>query len=346
MNQPKVVSPVPRKKWRSVLKSDPTALPEHAPEWVDALAADGRYRDASRLYSFEDGREVILPLVQRRGIAGVGGWLLSYPPGWGMGGLFGSEADATIARAVLLDLRNLGLQRVAIRPDPQKWSVWESALDENVVTIPRRAHVVDLGGGTDAVWRGLSNSARRHVRTAERQGVQIRTGHSGALLQEYYALFLTSVDRWAAQQHEPLRLAHARAKLRDPLSKLQSIGRHLGEDFMVTLAYIGGVPAAGSITLFADTAHYTRSAMDRQLVGRTGAGELIQWTALRLACERGCTVYNMGESGQSVALAQFKEKFGARPHDYAELRLDRLPWTRADAALRRTVKSVLGFRDV
>ncbi len=159
-------------------------------------------------------------------------------------------------------------------------------------------------------------------------------------------MFLASVDRWAEHQHEPRALAHARAKLRDPLAKLQFIGRHLGEGFLVTLAYIDGKPAAGSITLYGRTAHYTRSAMDRELVGRTGAGELVQWTTIKLACERGCAVYNMGESGQSAALAQFKEKFGARPFDYAELRLDRLPWTRADAALRRAAKRVLGFRDV
>ena len=73
VKQPKVVSPVPREKWRTVLDTDSGALPEHAPEWMDALVSDGRYRDVSRLYSFADGREVVLPLVQRRGIAGLGG---------------------------------------------------------------------------------------------------------------------------------------------------------------------------------------------------------------------------------------------------------------------------------
>ncbi|MFC5130032.1 GNAT family N-acetyltransferase [Paeniglutamicibacter kerguelensis] len=341
-----VASPVPRDKWHSVLANDPGALPEHAPEWVDAMEADGRYRDASRLYSFADGREVILPLVQRRGLAGVGGWLQSYPSGWGMGGLVGDDVDVDMARAVLHDLRRLGRQRVSIRPDPQRWNPWAEALDRNVVTIPRRAHVIDLAGGAEGAWNGLSKSARRGIRAAERQGVRIETGHSGALLGEYYSLFLTSVDRWAAHQHEPRMLAHARARRRDPLGKLQSMGRHLGENFTVTLAYVDGRPAAGSITLFAATAHDTRAAMDKELVGTTGAGELVQWTTLQMACERGCAEYHLGESGQSIALARFKEKFGAVPHDYAELRLDRLPWTRTDTTLRRAAKRILGFRDV
>lgn len=346
MSDPLVVSPVPRDKWRSMLAADPAALPDHTPEWVDAMVAGGRYRDASRLYTFADGREVLLPLVRRRGVVGVGGWLQSYPTGWGMGGLIGADADSEISRAVLHDLRKLRLQRISIRPDPQKWPAWADVLDEGVLTIPRRAHVIDLSGGIDEVWRGLSQSSRRHIRIAEREGVQVKMGRSDALLHEYYSLFLMSVDRWAGKQNEPLVLAQARAKRRDPLSKLQLLARHLGEGFQVTLAYIDGKPVAGSIVLFAGTAHYTRAAMDRKGVGKSGAGYLVQWKALERACQLGCTAYHMGESGQSAALAQFKEKLGAVPLDYAELRLDRLPWTRADAAVRGAIKRMLGFRDV
>ena len=346
MNQPRVMTPVPRDKWRNVLALDAEPMPEHAPEWMDALLADGRYRDVSRLYSFADGREVILPLVQRRGIVGLGGWLLSYPPGWGMGGLFGSEADSDIVRAVLSDIHNLRNQRVVIRPDPRRWAVWEGALNDKVLAIPLRAHVIELGGGPDDVWRRMSKSARRGIRAAERMGVRIECGHSGALLHDYYTLFLTSLDRWADYQHEPRMLAHARAQRRDPLAKLQAIGRNMGEKFVVTVAYIDDKPVAASITNFADTAHDTSAAMDKELVGNSGAGELVLWTNLKLACERGCTAYHLGESGDSVNLARFKEKFGAKPRNYAELRLDRLPWTQADAALRGAVKRVLGFRDV
>ncbi|GAA3328799.1 hypothetical protein GCM10017711_37920 [Paeniglutamicibacter sulfureus] len=346
MLEPVVVSPVPRKKWRSMLDADQEALPDHAPEWVDALTSGGRYRDASRLYSFADGREFLLPLVQRRGLAGLGGWLQSYPPGWGVGGLVGAEADAETTRAILHDLRKLRLQRIGIWPDPKKWQAWADAVDEGVLAIPRRAHAVDLSGGAESVWKGMSQSSRRHVRIAEREGVRIEMGHTDALLRDFYALYLLSIDRWAGQQHEPRALAHVRAKRRDPLGKLQLLARHLGSGYQVTIAYVDGKPAAGSIVMLAGTAHYTLGAMDRERVGKSGAGYLVQWKNMERACELGCTTYHMGESGESEALAQFKEKLGAVAYDYAELRLDRLPWTRADAAIRGLVKRLLGFRDV
>lgn len=341
-----VVTPAPRDTWQRVLSNDRDALPEQAPEWVDALVAGGSYRDASRLYSFADGREVVLPLVRRRGPFGLGGWLQSYPAGWGIGGLVGSDASADIVSEVLGDLNRLGMQRVAIRPDPRRWPTWDGTLNGGMLAIPRRAHVIDLAGGEDAAWAKLSKSARRGVRAAERAGIRIKTGHSGAHLEDYYGLFLLSVDRWAEQQHEPRALARARARRRDPMNKLQAMARHLGTRFVVTLAYLGDVPLAGAITLFGQTAHDTRSAMDRVQMGSTGAGDLVQWTTIKMACDLACTAYHLGESGRSTTLSQFKEKFGARPHDYAELRLDRLPWSRSDAVARAVVKRILGFRDV
>ena len=205
---------------------------------------------------------------------------------------------------------------------------------------------MDLTGGVDEAWKRLAKSARRNVRLAERAGVRVEIDRTGALLEAYYPLFLLSVNRWAGRQHEPRALAHARARRRDPLTKLQAMADALGKAFAVTLAYVDDRPVSGSITLLGQTAHYTRAAMDRDRVGSTHAGELVQWRTIQLACDLGCTTYHMGESGGSTSLAEFKERFGAQPVDYAELRLERLPYTRADQAARNLVKKVLRFRDV
>jgi Acetyltransferase (GNAT) domain len=344
-----VRSPVPREEWRAVVAGDPAALPEHAPEWVDALCAVGPYSDASRLYTAPDGRQFVLPLVRRRGPAGIGGWLQSYPPSWGMGGLVGPGATPEVLSAVLHDLADLKVQRVGIRPDPRRWPDWSAALagvgTRGLTLIERRAHVIDLTGGAEVAFSRLSKSARRGTRLAERAGVRVELDRSGALLEEYYRLYLTSVDRWAGQQHEPRALAQLRARRRDPLAKLRAMSDQLGKEFVVAMAYVDDQPAFGSITLLGQTAHDARAAMDTDRVAKTCAGDLVQWRTIQLACELGCAAYHLGESGRSASLAQYKEKFGAVPVDYAELRLERLPWTRADQTARTVVKRLIGFRD-
>ena len=66
---PTVVSPAPRSAWRELVAADPQAMPTQSPEWLDALCADGRYVDASRLYRTADGGSALLPLVRRAGAA-------------------------------------------------------------------------------------------------------------------------------------------------------------------------------------------------------------------------------------------------------------------------------------
>jgi hypothetical protein len=119
----------------------------------------------------------------------------------------------------------------------------------------------------------------------------------------------------------------------------------MGKAFVITMAYVENRPAYGSITLLGQTAHYTRGAMDIGRVGKTRAGDLAQWTMLQLACEHGCTAFHMGESGDSESLSRYKEKFGAQAFDYAEIKLERLPYSRIDHGARSVAKKALGFRD-
>ena len=222
-----------------------------------------------------------------------------------------------------------------IRPDPLDFPAWAAAVDDSVtLTIPRRAHVIDLTGGAERGLRSkFSKSARRGTRLAETRrrpgGDRPDRRPAGGLLPA-----LPAVGR-------PLGRAAARAAGAGPVpgppagSAEPSCRRWrstLGKAFAVTLAYVDDQPAFGSITLLGQTAHDTRAAMDKDRVGATCAGDLVQWRTIQLACDLGCTAYHLGESGPSASLAQYKEKFGAEPVDYAELRLERLPYTRADQA--------------
>jgi lipid II:glycine glycyltransferase (peptidoglycan interpeptide bridge formation enzyme) len=85
--------------------------------------------------------------------------------------------------------------------------------------------------------------------------------------------------------------------------------------------------------------------MDKELAGPTRANYLLHRLAIEEACAAGCRYYDMGETGVSASLAQFKTRFGARPYAYAEYHLERLPITRASYGARGVVKRLIGFRD-
>jgi hypothetical protein len=224
--------------------------------------------------------------------------------------------------------------------------MWAAARPRNVVTVPRLAHVLDLEGGFDHVWsKRFIHHARKGVRKAERSGLTVECDTSGRLLPVYYGLFERSLERWAAQQHEPGWLARWRAHRRDPIAKLTAMAKSLGDGCRVWVAWLEGRPVASILVVQGPNANSARGAMDKELAAPTRANDLLHRLAIEDACAAGCRYYHLGESGASKPLAEFKTRFGARPYPYAEYHLETMPFTAVDRALRSAVKRVIRFND-
>ena len=155
--------------------------------------------------------------------------------------------------------------------------------------------------------------------------------HRPAPARNSSTLYARSEARWAEQQHEPAALARFRTRFRDTIEKWQNIAAHLDGGCRQWVARHDGRPVASIIVLFGANVHYTRGAMDKELASPVRANDLLMWRAIQAACEVGAESFHLGESGTSGSLSDYKERFGARPFDYPELRIERVP----DHACRR-----------
>jgi len=342
-----VVTPAPREAWQAAYEADPEALVTQSPEWLDCICAVGAYEDASRLYDFGGGRHAVLPLAARPGLPDALAVRASYPHAWGIGGSLapGGPRPDEVA-AIFADLSATRGLRTFFRPNPLRADLWAAARPSGVVEIRRRGHVLDLAGGFDQVWKErFSGKARTGARRAERAGIVAERDTTGRLVPVFYDLYVRSLDRWAGRQHEPRLLAQLRGRRRDSVRKLLTIAHTLGEACRLWIAWRDGRPAAGILVLQGRNAHFTRGAMDVEVARDTHANDLLHRLAIEEACTAGCRSYHMGESGWSLPLSRYKEKFGAEPVEYAEYALERLPLTTVDRKLRRAVKAVLRFAD-
>ena len=341
-----VVSPAPRAAWQRCYDDDASALVTQSPQWVDAMHATGRWVDASRHYQLGDGRQLVLPLVRRRAV-GPFAPQHSMPDAWGYGGLVGDQIDAAAVAAVVADLRRVRAGWLRIRPNPLHAEAWHDGAERagGTLELAKRAHVLRLGTDRDALFAGFTSAGRRAVRSAEKAGLTVEVDGTGRLMPVFHALLRTSVDRWAGSAHEPLALARWRAERRDPLDKFTAWAAALDGACRVLVARRDGQPIAAMVVLQGHTAHMTRSAMDRDLVGHDRPNELLMWHAIQDAAAAGCGWFHLGESGRSTSLARYKEKYGAHAVDYAEHRIEHLPSTRADAAVRAGVKRLIRFQE-
>ena len=340
------ISPAPRDAWEEVLRSDPFALETQSPAWADAMCAAGGFEDMSRLYKMADGLRLVLPLLRRSFAGGALAFEASNPPHCGVGGLLApGGACAEEIAAMFDDLAQHRVLSQSVYPNPLLASIWAAAAPEHATVIPRRAHLLDLEGGWEQVWsQRFQKESRKGARRAERRGVTVECGTSGRLVPEFYQLLEYEAARWTRMQHEPYWLALRRLKHRDPREKFEAIGRLLGERCRVWLARVEGRSVAAQVVIQGVNAYGFRAAMDEELA-KYRANDLLGRLAIEDACKAGCRYYYLGETGWSVSLAQFKERFGAEAYPYAEYRLERLPLSRTEREIKKVIKRVIRFKD-
>src|SRR6266702_3462040 len=95
---------------------------------------------------------------------------------------------------------------------------------------------------------------------------------SGLLLPDFFGLMESSIERWAAMQHEPLWMTRWRTTRFAPPAMVGSVARHFGSGCAVWMARLKGEPVAGIVVLSSGAyAKYWRGAMNKQLAGPTRA---------------------------------------------------------------------------
>ncbi|MFJ8621745.1 GNAT family N-acetyltransferase [Kitasatospora sp. NPDC093550] len=347
-----VTSPVPRELWWELIERDGGALVTQTPTWLDCLCATWPLADASRLYRFDSGRRLLVPLVRHRRRAAR---LLTEEswPGWGVGGAVVPDTpdgtpDPGEARLVFEDLAARPALRVAVRFNPRAArAVWDEAVPGAFAAVDRTTYLLDLAGGFEEVWaHRFHQGVRRGVRQAERADVEVEVDRGGRLVPQFRRLHERSVVRWAEQQHEPAALARWRHRREEPARLLEAVAERFGDSCAIWLARCGGEPAAAIVVLRHGThTKYWRGAMDRRLAHPVHANHLLHRLAVEDACAAGSLVYDMGDARPDSSLAAFKQSFGARPVASPAYYRERLPLTAADRRLRGVVKRVIGFRD-
>jgi hypothetical protein len=138
----------------------PRSHPLQTPAYLAAVLKAGGGRDSSRLYTLTDGRRLVLPLIEKSLLPGLG-QAGDYPAGFGHGSVLATGGLRTSDVAtVVADLHQLGLS-IRIGGGHHTAEQWSAGLRPGVVEIPRRVDVVELSMGYDEY---LARTARRGAR--------------------------------------------------------------------------------------------------------------------------------------------------------------------------------------
>ncbi len=340
---------MPREAWEAALKSDSDAVVTQSLPWRDCVLAGARYADLSRLYEFPSGRQVVLPLVRRRGVPTAAGVVSSWPRTWSPGGPICPDGpvSAAEATAVLADVSAMGALVTELRLRHDARDVWLAANKWfHAEAVPW--WVIDLTGGAGEVWeRKFRGSVRRAIRKAERSGVEVESDRSGRLLEEFDALHRKTVIRLAHSQHMPVWLTRRRRAADTNPRLLALVARHFGADCTTWVARHQGQPVAARIVLRSGAyAKGWQTAMDTELTaGLGGVSQLLDWRTIEDACADGYRYFELGFARPGSSIGDYKKRLGADLRYNSTLRAERVPLRAAMNLPAELAKRAIGFRD-
>jgi hypothetical protein len=307
---------VPADAWEALLRGVPDAMPSQTPAWRDAVCAQEGRQDESRLYTWPDGGQVLVPLARS------GADCASWPEGWSIGGPLAAEGTGLTAEragVVLRDLMTLPADSVYLRPPAADHALWEAVVPPGTRRNPRMFHTLDLTQGFGHVWSTcFRSSVRNKVRRAERSGLEVEHDGGGRLVADFDRLFEMSAERWDRDGGGPEGELLAKVRAKNPTSKFTAVAEHMGAACQLWVARLDGEAIAATIALtHGPNTVYWQSAMDKPRASATSAAPYLLSLVIEDACRRGGRTVHLGDAYPGTSVTRFKTSFGPAEHHTA-----------------------------
>ncbi|KAF5029757.1 MAG: GNAT family N-acetyltransferase [Methanoculleus sp.] len=292
--------------WRSFLNGGEGIYFFHTPEWAKVMEEAFGYRVATRLYHTPEG-DVLIPMMESRRF----GFSVYQSVPHGYGGILSSSGLSTDflmnliggivgGRHLLLDLTlppGIALQAGGASGVTKTLSEWNYT------------HILRLDDPGSMVEERYNRHARRDIRIAERNHVEIVRDDSLAQFQRYYALYEQRAREWGYP--EPPY----------PWAVYDLLYRYGRPYVRVRLAEMYGEVIGGLVTFeYADTVFAWSNAAPAASRPFCPV-HLLLHDALQSAQKEGYSLVNFGGSGNLLGVRKFKESFGAVQVDIETYRI-------------------------
>lgn len=280
-------------RWTSFVRTHPGALPFHHPAWASAVSAAYGFR-ALALASLSPGGAVTggVPVIEVRHLRRR--WV-SLP--------FTDLCPLLVRPDVDPMTLVEGMDKARVKAGVRRFEV-RGELPGPVAAPGRSAyeHEIDLRLPEADLFASFHrNQVQRHVRRAQRAGVEVCPGvHERDLTDTFFRLHAMTRHRLGVPVQPRRYFREVWRRVVEP-----GLGRLL-------IARVDGrAVAAVVLLLHGDTAVYKYGASDHRH-WRSGANQFLFWEGIRWARARGCSRYHLGRTGvRDEGLRAYKLHWGA-----------------------------------
>ena len=163
-------------------------------------------------------------------------------------------------------------------------------------TVTMRLNIA--GKTADVLFKKtLLSKCRNHIRKSEKSGLTLVEGTKGAVVDDFYAIFATTMYR------------HGTPVFGQKL--FESLPSFVDARYLVV--YLGGKPIAGLCLVFDEQIAWVPWAGSLTEHKGLCPNHLLYWTAIQRSVDAGLSVFDFGRSGYKAPTYVFKSEWGAQP---------------------------------
>lgn len=292
--------------WDNYILNHPSGTLFHLTAWKQVIEKTFGHKSVYLMAREKDCIRGILPLFEIKSLL-FGHFFISIP----FAEIGGALADSTDIEAALI-------QEASRITESKKAQYLELRNREELPGFETKSLYCnfrkEIFADHDANLKAIPRKSRAMVRNAMKKGLISETGHH--LLDEFYTLLALNYHRLGT----PIF----------PRKFFENFLREYGRDADILLVRTeeGALAAAVLFFVFKDqmVPYYAGSDFScRQL----GPNDFMYWDLMKLAVERGCTIFDYGRSKQGTGSFSFKKHWGFEPrplaYQYHLVTLDKLP---------------------
>ena len=291
------IDPLNDPRWPEFLRQHPDASVFHTRGWLEAVYRTYGYRPAVFTTSGPDDSKLANGLVLCRVQSWLTGRRLVSVP-------FSDHCEPLVANPedLLFLLAGIGERAMAegckyveLRPTSTLLGIqtgWRTSKDFYL-------HRLDLRPGATALFSHFHRDCiRRKIRRAGREGIQITEGKDRDCLTRFYNLVLQTRRRHGLPPQ--------------PMAWFSNVVDCLGDSTKIRLAWKGGQPVAGILTLQYGKSVYYKYGASVACFHKFGPMPYLFWHAIQDAIESGFEEFDFGRSEcDNIGLVTFKERWNA-----------------------------------
>lgn len=286
------------KKWGELISNCDEAYFFHTPLWAKIMEKTYNFSDYTQFYEV-NGKKILVPLMRKKKYEFN---LLSSMP-FGYGGFFSKSAIFSY------DVKNLVNQIIRGRniilnfTMPPLSNLPLDFEDSSIIEVKdswNYAHILPLKKGFDYIRKNKYNRrARRSIKKAVNNDVEIRKGDSLDDFEDYYHVYSKSAEEKWGYETPP-----------DPLELYKNMYKYGSNHVDIYLAQKDGETIAGYITLNYGKNIFMYGGAFLSKYGSLQPSSMLYDHIIEIGCNEGYDYLNMGASGDLSGVMKFKENFG------------------------------------